>query len=127
MSRPQMGESEQGLAAGAQAPPAGADRTAVPPQLLCEETKGRAGHVQPGRVDKHVKPLAETVLLENPSTRSFTTLSAQPSHSRSRLEKAPCSIRTVLMTDRGTDSKGSRHCQAPELWSALHTREMRGA
>jgi hypothetical protein len=86
---PQMGEGEQGLAVGAQAPPTGADRTAVPPHLLREEAQDRAGHVDARRVDKHVKPLVETVLLvENPSARGFTTLSAQPTHSRSRLEKA---------------------------------------
>ncbi len=89
MSHPQVGEGEQGLAAGAQAAPTGADCTAVPPQLLREEAKGRAGHVDAGRVNKHVKPLVETVLLaENPSTRGFITLSAQPLYSRSRLERA---------------------------------------
>jgi hypothetical protein len=84
---PQVGEREQGLAAGAQPSPAGTDRTAVPPQLLREETEGGAEHVQPGRADKHVKPLVETVLLvENRSTRGFTTLSAQLPHFRGRLE-----------------------------------------
>lgn len=43
----------------------------MPAQLLGEEAKGRAGHVDARRVDKQVKPLAETVLLvENPSTRA---------------------------------------------------------
>lgn len=89
VSHPKMGESEQGLAAGAQAPPAGADRTAVPPQLLCEEAEGGAGHVRPGRVDKHVKPLVETdFLAENPSTRGFTCLSAQLPSRSVRLENA---------------------------------------
>ncbi|MGW2897885.1 hypothetical protein ACWDAO_25630, partial [Streptomyces sp. NPDC001212] len=56
---------------------------------LGEEAEGRAGHVDARRVNKHVKPLVETVLLvENPSTRGFTTLSAQPPYSRSRLERA---------------------------------------
>ena len=36
---PQVGECEQSLAGGAQAPPTGADRTAVPPQLLREEAE----------------------------------------------------------------------------------------
>lgn len=84
-----MGEGEQGLATGAQAPPPGADRAAVAPQLLCEEAEGGAGHVDARRVDKHVKLLVEPVLLvENPSNRDFTTLSAQQPHSRTRLEKA---------------------------------------
>ncbi|MFJ4730373.1 hypothetical protein ACIP44_29025, partial [Streptomyces diastaticus] len=39
----------------------------------------------------HAKPLVETVLLvENPSTRGFTTLSAQLRYSSNRLEKAQC-------------------------------------
>ncbi len=86
---PQVGECGQGLAAGAQAPPTGADRTAVPPHLLCEEAEGRAGHVDAHRVNKHVKPLVETVLsVENPSTRGFTTLSAQLPYFIGGLEKA---------------------------------------
>lgn len=90
---PQMGECEQCLAASAQAPPTGADRTAVASQLLGEEAKGRAGHVDTRRVNKRVKPLVETVLLvENPSTRGFTTLSAQLLHLRGRLEKAHSGI-----------------------------------
>ncbi|GFH69162.1 hypothetical protein Srut_56760 [Streptomyces rutgersensis] len=84
-----MGEGEQGLAAGGQAPPPGADRAAVAPQLLREEAEGGTGHVDTRRVNKHAKPLVETVLLvENPSTRGFTTLSAQLWYSSSRLEKA---------------------------------------
>ncbi|MGW1617510.1 hypothetical protein ACWCQZ_51415, partial [Streptomyces sp. NPDC002285] len=40
---------------------------------------------------KHVKPLVETVLLvENPSTRGFTTLSAQLPDQSVRLERAHC-------------------------------------
>ncbi len=90
MAHPQMGEGEQGLAARAQAPPPGADRTVMRPQLPCEEPQGGAGHVDAGRVDKHVKPLVETVLLvENPSTRGFTLLSGQLANPQARLEKAP--------------------------------------
>jgi hypothetical protein len=49
----------------------------------------RAGQVQPGRADKHVKPLTERVILVvNPSTRGFTRLSHQPPTLISRLEKA---------------------------------------
>ncbi|CAM5718838.1 hypothetical protein SANTM175S_03530 [Streptomyces antimycoticus] len=36
MSHPEVGEGEQGLSAGGQAPPRGADRAAVAPQLLRE-------------------------------------------------------------------------------------------
>jgi hypothetical protein len=61
----------------------------MPPQLLGEEAKGRAGHVDAGRVNKHVKPLVETVLLvENPSTRGFTTLSPQLPAPSIRLKRA---------------------------------------
>lgn len=58
-------------------------------QAGCEEAESRTGHVDAGRVDKHAKPLVETVLLvENPSTRGFIRLSVQlPSH-HARLEKA---------------------------------------
>lgn len=73
-----MSESGRGSAAGAQVPPPAAGRTAVPPQLLHEETEGGTGRVDSGRVDKHVKPLVKMVLLvENPSARGFTRLSAQ--------------------------------------------------
>jgi hypothetical protein len=38
----------------------------------------RAGQVQSGRVDKHVKPLVEReILVVNPSTKGFTHLSRQ--------------------------------------------------
>lgn len=95
-----MGEREQGRAASAQTPPTGADHTAVPLQLLREEVKGRAGHVDTRRVNKHVKPLVETVLLvENPSTKGFTTLSAQLPSSRIRLERAQWRRRTPIKED----------------------------
>jgi hypothetical protein len=58
-----MGESEQGLPARAQAPPASAELLPVPAELGGQEAQGRAGHVDAGRVDKHAKPLVETVLL----------------------------------------------------------------
>lgn len=59
------------------------------PQAGCEEAEGRAGHVDAGRVDKHAKPLVETVLVvENPSTRGFIRLSGQLPSQRTRLEKA---------------------------------------
>jgi hypothetical protein len=61
----------------------------MPPQTLGEEAKGGAGHVHAGRVDKHAKPPVETdFLVENPSTRGFTTLSPQLRTVTSRLEKA---------------------------------------
>ncbi|GAB1331874.1 hypothetical protein ACE1SV_62130 [Streptomyces sennicomposti] len=85
----QVDEREEGLAAGAQPSPAGVDRMAVPPQMLGEEAQGGAGHVHAGRVDKHAKPLVDTVLLvENPSTRGFAWLSAQPAGSPNRLGNA---------------------------------------
>ncbi|GAB2453528.1 hypothetical protein GCM10027162_58000 [Streptomyces incanus] len=75
VSRALVGECGEGLAAGARSP-MGADRAAVPPQLPSEEAKGRAGDVDYRRVNKHVKPVAATVLLvENPSVGGFTTLS----------------------------------------------------
>jgi len=75
----QMGQGEQSLPTDAQTPPSGADLPAVPAQASGKEAQGRAGHVQPGRVDKHAKPLVETdFLVENPSTRGFRCLSAQP-------------------------------------------------
>ncbi|MEO3768681.1 hypothetical protein [Streptomyces sp. B5E4] len=85
-----MGEREQDLPAGVQPTPPAADRTAAFTETVGEETKMRAGQVQSGRVDKHVKPLAERVILVvNPSTRGFTRLSRQPPDCISRLEKAP--------------------------------------
>ncbi|GAB2824864.1 hypothetical protein GCM10027073_63350 [Streptomyces chlorus] len=84
-----MGESEQGLPAEAQAPPAGTELPAVLAELGGQEAQGRAGHVDAGRVDKHTKPLVETdFLVENPSTRGFTMLSAQPPNRTARLENA---------------------------------------
>ena len=72
-----VGEREQGLAASARTPPARADRVTVLPQTGRQQAQGRTGHVGTRRVDKHAKPLMETVLLvENPSTRGFSTLSA---------------------------------------------------
>jgi hypothetical protein len=67
-----------GLATRAQAPPSGAENTTVFSQAGREEAQGRAGNVDAGRVDKHTKPLMETVLLvENLSTRGFTRPSGQ--------------------------------------------------
>jgi hypothetical protein len=74
---------------------------AAPPQPLGEEAQGRAGHVDARRVDKHVKPLVETVLLaENPSTRGFTMLSAQLPGLSPRLGKAQDG-RTTSRHDQG--------------------------
>jgi hypothetical protein len=76
--RAEVGEGKQGLAACAQAPPSGAESASMFPQAGGEKAEGRAGHVDAGRVDKHAKPLVETVLLvENPSTRGFICLSGQ--------------------------------------------------
>lgn len=87
----QVGEGEQGLSACVQAPPSGSESAAVFPQAGGEEAQGRAGHVGAGRVDKHAKPLVETVLLvENPSTRGFICLSAQLPSCHVRLERAHC-------------------------------------
>lgn len=63
VSHPQMGEGEQGLAADPQASPPEADRATLVPQLLCKETEDGAGHVDARRVDKHVKPLVDPVVL----------------------------------------------------------------
>jgi hypothetical protein len=74
----QVGEREKGLTVGSQPPPTGTDHTPVPPQLLSEQAKSRAGHVHAGWINKRVEPLVETVLLVgNPSTKGFATLSAQ--------------------------------------------------
>ncbi|GAB2990664.1 hypothetical protein GCM10023080_065500 [Streptomyces pseudoechinosporeus] len=84
-----MSEGEQCLSARAQASPSGAEDAAVFPQTGGEESEGRAGHVDAARVDKHTKPLVETVLLvENPSTRGFTCLSGLLMGSHGKLEKA---------------------------------------
>lgn len=86
---PQVGQCQQGLVVGAQTPPAGAASPAVGPQLSRQKAQGGAGHVDPSRIDKHVKPLVEMVLLvENSSTRGFTPLSAQLAITITRLEKA---------------------------------------
>src|SRR5690349_20476933 len=87
MTVAEMGEGEQSLPTCAQAPPPGAETTAVFPQTGGEEAEGRTGHVQPGGVNKHVKPLVETdFLVENPSTRGFTPVSGQPASCRSRMK-----------------------------------------
>lgn len=67
----QVGQDEQSLPAAGQAPPPGADPTAV----TCEETgevlQGAAGQIDAGRVDKHAKaPGGLVILVVNPSTRS---------------------------------------------------------
>ncbi|GAA3596616.1 hypothetical protein GCM10022295_91820 [Streptomyces osmaniensis] len=65
---PQVGKCEQSLPARVQTPPAGADHSTALPQTSGEEAQSRTGHVDARRVDKHAKPLVETVLLvENPS------------------------------------------------------------
>ncbi|CAM5269011.1 hypothetical protein SGRIM128S_03486 [Streptomyces griseomycini] len=84
-----VGEGEQGLPARAQAPPAGTEVPAVFAELGGQEARGRAGHVDAGRVDKHTKPLVGTdFLVENPSTRGFTCPSAQLADRPGRLERA---------------------------------------
>jgi hypothetical protein len=73
-----MDKGEQGLAASAQAPPAGTELPAALTKLGGQEAQGRTGHVDARRVDKHAKPLVEAdFLVENPSTRGFATLSPQ--------------------------------------------------
>lgn len=70
-----MGESEQGLATGTHSAPAHPALTTPGPQASSQEPQGGAGHVDPGRVKKHTKPLVEKVLLvENSSTRGFDCL-----------------------------------------------------
>nr|BFD87938.1 hypothetical protein StreXyl84_73390 [Streptomyces sp. Xyl84] len=84
-----MGESELGLSAGAQASPSSAELLAASAELGGQEAQGSAGHVDAGRVDKHTKPLVETdFLVENPSPRAFTCLSAQLPSRAVRLESA---------------------------------------
>lgn len=59
------------------------------PQTAGEEAQGGVGHVDAGRVDKHAKPLVETVLLvENPSTGGFLCLSSHLHSWHGRLERA---------------------------------------
>ncbi|MFE9046560.1 protein kinase [Streptomyces sp. NPDC007818] len=78
------------------------------PQTGGQEAQDRAGHVDARRVNKHAKPLVDTVLLvENPSTRGFTTLSAQPTCSCHKLERAPCLVPVV-----------AADCEAERPWLA---------
>lgn len=85
----QVREGEQGLTSWGQTPPSGPALVAPCAQLGGQQTQGRGGHVDAGRVDKHMKPLVETVLLaENPSTRGFAVLSGQRANSPRRLEEA---------------------------------------
>lgn len=98
MAVTQVGEGEQGLSARAQAPPSGAVSAPMFPQAGGEEAEGGAGHVDGGRVDKHAKPLVETVfLVENPSTRGFIRLSGQLPTPHRRLEKG--SLRSNVVID----------------------------
>lgn len=77
MSVAEVDEGERGLSARVQASPSGAESMATRPQSGGQEAKGSVGHVDARRVNKHAKPLVETVVLvENPSTRGFTCLSA---------------------------------------------------
>ena len=63
-------------------------------RAAADERPGSAGqsrHLDARGVDKQAKPLVETVLLvENPSTRGFTTLSVQPPSCRTRLGRTHC-------------------------------------
>ena len=84
-----VGEGEWGLLVRAQAPPSGTEFPAAPTESGGQEAQGRTGHVDARRVDKHTKPLVETdFLVENPSTRGFTCLSAQLTCPVARLERA---------------------------------------
>jgi hypothetical protein len=93
----------------------------MPRQLLSEEAKSRAGHVHAGRVNEHVKPLVEVVLLvENPSTRGLTALAAQLPGSASSLANAHCwtGVAWGLSAHAATVSLrcGSKECRVrPEL------------
>lgn len=76
-------EGEQSLPARAQTPPPGAELPAV----LAEpgqEAKGRAGHVDAGRIDKHTTPLVEMVLLGRKPIYQELHLSDSPTHILSR-------------------------------------------
>jgi hypothetical protein len=55
---PQVCQHRQGLTTGREPAPAALDPTAVFAQASGKEGQGSTGHVQPARVDKHVKPLA---------------------------------------------------------------------
>lgn len=69
---PQVGEGEQSPAARAQPAPAGDALPAMVVQPSGQEAHSGAGHVDPGRVDKHAKQLVEReFLVDNPSTRGF--------------------------------------------------------
>lgn len=84
----EVGEGEQGLPARAQAPPAGTELPAVFPQAVGEEAQGGAGHVDAGRVDKHTKPLVETVLLGRKPIYQGLHLSVSPTgHSERQVGK----------------------------------------
>lgn len=74
------------------------------PQAGGEEAEGRAGQSTPDGVDKHTKPLVDTVLLvENPSTRGFTRLSGQLSKSRRRLERLTVEVVIAVQSERSYD------------------------
>lgn len=65
------------------------DRTATFTQTGGEKAKMRAGQVQAGRVDKHVKPLAvREISVVTPPTRGFTRLSHQLPDRQDRWERA---------------------------------------
>ncbi|MFC8668547.1 hypothetical protein [Streptomyces sp. NPDC057199] len=73
-----MRQDEQRLTSCGQPPPAGPAFATVGAQVSGQQTQGRGGHIDAGRVDKHMKPLVETVLfVENPSTKGFAVLSDQ--------------------------------------------------
>ncbi len=85
----QVGQDQQCLAARRQAPPPRALPSMPRAQMAGEEAQSGAGQVDAAAVDKHVKPLVDPVLLvENPSTRRFSALSAQRASQSGRLEQA---------------------------------------
>jgi hypothetical protein len=102
MTIAEVGESEQCLSARAQATPASTGLLAALAELGGQEAQGRAGDVQPGRVDKHANPLVETVLLgRKPIYQGFIGLSAHLADPAVRLDEAHGRrIRCGTMRDR---------------------------
>jgi hypothetical protein len=95
MPTSKVGQDQQSLAAGRKAPPPRPPLQTSGGQQTGQPTKRRTGQIDPRWVDKHVKLRADRlILVDNPSTRSFTHLRTQPSPQprllRTRLEKAQC-------------------------------------
>jgi hypothetical protein len=93
----QMGQREQSLSVRGQAAPACAALTPPGSQQVGQVAQGRVGQIDPRWVDKHVKLRADRlILVDNPSTRSFTLSSTRPLANRRATQPGWKSLPTLF-------------------------------